>query len=210
MVYVRARPALSPTERPADRRTQACLTLFSHRLACGLANFGIAHWPSFLRRTAPHRRDHRRREYGACARSLVRVCAGADCAPYRNLPVSPSAGDERTPNGLALLERLSPLNAAASIAVPLSIAHGAADSRVTVDEALEMFAAVRAAGVHAELMVCDGEGHGAQFFYISISLGSFFSRVDESVAEGFKQKSVIEFTNAAKIRFLERFLLGRE
>jgi len=50
-----------------------------------------------------------------------------------------------------------------------------------VGEALRMWD-IANKRVYMELMVCELEGHG------------------------FKQKSVIEFTNAAKIHFLERFL----
>ncbi|KAI0318123.1 Alpha/Beta hydrolase protein [Amylostereum chailletii] len=134
----------------------ACLVHFSPKITCGVANFGVAHWPSFLRNTAAHRRSHRRREYG----------------------------DETNPEELALLERISPLNHADKIEVPLLIAHGEKDSRIPVQEALTMYDIVKER-VHAELMVCEKEGHG------------------------FKQKSVIEFTNAAKIRFFERFLLSK-
>ncbi|KAI0255441.1 Alpha/Beta hydrolase protein [Lactifluus subvellereus] len=133
----------------------ASLVHFSSRLRCGLANFGIAHWPSFLENTADRRRDQRRREYG----------------------------DERDAGVRAFLERISPLNNAEKITAPLSIAHGEEDSRVPVGEALRMWDIV-SKNIYMELMVCELEGHG------------------------FKQKSVIEFTNAAKIHFLERFLLS--
>ncbi|KAH9993047.1 alpha beta-hydrolase [Russula vinacea] len=119
-------------------RIAASLVHFSSKLTCGLANFGIANWISFLENTADRRRDQRRHEYG----------------------------DERNPE----------------IAVPLSIAHGDEDSRVPVDEALQLWD-IASKRVYMELMVCELEGHG------------------------FRQKSVIEFTNAAKIHFLERFLL---
>ena len=69
---------------------QASLVHFSSKLTCGLANFGIAHWPSFLEHTADRRRDQRRREYG----------------------------DETDPEVRAFLERISPLNNADKIAVP--------------------------------------------------------------------------------------------
>ncbi|KAF8272722.1 alpha beta-hydrolase [Lactarius quietus] len=131
----------------------ASLVHFSSKLTCGLANFGIADWPSFLKNTADRRRDQRRREYG----------------------------DESDPDVRAFLERISPLNNAENITVPLSIAHGEEDSRVPVGEALRMWD-IANKRVYMELMVCELEGHG------------------------FKQKSVIEFTNAAKIHFLERFL----
>lgn len=133
----------------------ACLVHFSSRLACGLANFGIAHWPSFLENTADYRRAHRRREYG----------------------------DESDPQIRKFLESISPINHASKITAPLSIAHGETDVRVTVQEAIEMFEIVSKSG-YVELMVCENEGHG------------------------FKQKSVIEFTNAAKICFLQKFLLS--
>lgn len=112
----------------------ACLTHFSSKLTCGVANFGIAHWPSFLRNTAPHRRAHRRREYG----------------------------DETIPEICEFLERISPLNNAHKITVPLSIAHGETDSRVTVEEAIRMWDIVTKNGVDTELMVCELEGHGRQ------------------------------------------------
>jgi len=134
----------------------ASLTHFSSKLACGVANFGIAHWPSFLQNTAAHRRAARRWEYG----------------------------DETDPRIREFLERISPLNNASKISVPLSIAHGETDSRVTIEEAIKMYEIVSRNGVHTELMICEKEGHG------------------------FKQKSVIEFTNAAKLHFLERFLFN--
>ncbi|KAJ7639240.1 Alpha/Beta hydrolase protein [Roridomyces roridus] len=132
----------------------ACLIHFPTKFACALANYPIAHWPSFLERTAPVRQAHRRGEYG----------------------------DERDPAIREFLERISPMNHVSKIRAPLQIAHGETDSRVTVDQAVRMWKTVKESGIHAELMVCGKEGHG------------------------FKQKSVIEFTNAAKLHFLERFL----
>jgi dipeptidyl aminopeptidase/acylaminoacyl peptidase len=101
---------------------------FSSKLRCGLANFGIAHWPSFLENTADRRRDQRRREYG----------------------------DERDAGVRAFLARISPLNNAEKITVPLSIAHGEEDSRVPVSEALRLWDK----NACTELMVCELEGHG--------------------------------------------------
>lgn len=108
------------------------MTHFSYKLVCGVANFGIAHWPSFLQNTAAHRRDGRRLEYG----------------------------DETIPEIREFLERISPLNNASKISVPLSIAHGETDSRVTVEEAIRMWDIVSKNGIYAELMVCEKEGHG--------------------------------------------------
>jgi len=93
-------------------------------------------------------------------------------------------GDESNPKIRAFLEKISPANNASKITVPLSIAHGETDPRVPIGEAIKMWETVSKGGVHTELIVCEKEGHG------------------------FKQKSVIEFVNAAKIRFLEKFLLA--
>jgi dipeptidyl aminopeptidase/acylaminoacyl peptidase len=58
------------------------------------------------------------------------------------------------------LERISPLNNADKISIPLSIAHGETDSRVPVEEAVRMWEILKKNGVHCELMVCEKEGHG--------------------------------------------------
>ncbi|KAH7925324.1 alpha/beta-hydrolase [Leucogyrophana mollusca] len=134
----------------------ASLSQYSHKIACGNANFGIAHWPSFLQNTAAVRRANRRREYG----------------------------DETIPEIREFLERISPVNNASKIAVPLLITHGETDTRVTVHEAVNMYSII-SKNVHSELVICEMEGHG------------------------YKQKSVIEYTNAAAILFLERFLLKK-
>ncbi|KAJ7736896.1 Alpha/Beta hydrolase protein [Mycena metata] len=91
-------------------------------------------------------------------------------------------GDERIPEIRAFLEKISPINRTSEILAPLQIAHGHSDSRVPVDQAIRMYQTILKSGVHCELMVCEKEGHG------------------------FKQKSVIEYTNAAKLHFLERYL----
>jgi dipeptidyl aminopeptidase/acylaminoacyl peptidase len=59
----------------------------------------------------------------------------------------------------AFLERISPLNNAEKITVPLSIAHGEEDSRVPVGEALRMWD-IASKRIYMELMVCELEGHG--------------------------------------------------
>ncbi|KAH7925325.1 alpha/beta-hydrolase [Leucogyrophana mollusca] len=134
----------------------ASLTYYSSKVICGIANFGIAHWPSFLQNTAAVRRANRRREYG----------------------------DETVPEIREFLETISPINNAPKITVPLLITHGETDSRVTVDEAINMYAII-SKSVHTELVICEMEGHG------------------------YKQKSVIEYTNAAAILFLEHYLLSQ-
>lgn len=105
---------------------------FPTRFACGLANFPVAHWPSFLENTAPVRQAHRRGEYG----------------------------DERIPEIREFLEKISPINRTSEIKAPLQIAHGDTDSRIPVDQAIRMWQTVLKSGVHCELMVCEKEGHG--------------------------------------------------
>ncbi|KAG2058015.1 alpha beta-hydrolase [Suillus hirtellus] len=134
----------------------ATLTHYSSKLVCGIENFGIVHWPSFLENTADVRRAARRREYG----------------------------DETIPEIREFLDRISPINNTSKITVPLLITHGENDTRVTVHEAVSMYKTV-SKNVHTELVICEMEGHG------------------------YKQKSVIEFTNAADILFLERYLLAQ-
>jgi dipeptidyl aminopeptidase/acylaminoacyl peptidase len=144
---------------------------FPTRFACGLANFPVAHWPSFLENTAPVRRAHRRGEYG----------------------------DERIPEIREFLEKISPINRTSEIKAPLQIAHGDTDSRIPVDQAIRMWQTVLKSGVHCELMVCEKEGHGEHKV-------DPFTGLVWKIPAGFKQKSVIEYTNAAKLHFLERFL----
>ncbi|KAF8452502.1 alpha beta-hydrolase [Boletus edulis BED1] len=135
----------------------ATLTHYSSKLKCGVANFGIGNWATFLENTAPVRRANRRLEYG----------------------------DESDPVVRAFLERISPLNNADKIRVPLFITHGESDTRVTVHEAVAMYKIARdTPGGQAQLVICEGEGHG------------------------YRQKSVIEYVNAATIDYLKRFLLS--
>ncbi|KIJ16352.1 Merops: S09.A77 [Paxillus involutus ATCC 200175] len=135
----------------------ATLTHYSSKLKCGVANFGIGNWVTFLENTAPVRRANRRLEYG----------------------------DESNPTIRAFLERISPLNNADQISIPLFITHGETDTRVTVHEAVSMYKIVRdKPGGQAQLVICEKEGHG------------------------YKQKSVIEYVNAATIDYLKRFLLS--
>ncbi|KAG9313807.1 alpha beta-hydrolase [Chiua virens] len=135
----------------------ATLTHYSSKLRCGVANFGIGNWVTFLENTAPVRRANRRLEYG----------------------------DESDPVIRAFLERISPMNNAENINVPLLITHGENDTRVTVHEAVAMYKIVQdRPGGQAQMVICEGEGHG------------------------YKQKSVIEYVNAATVEYLKRFLLS--
>lgn len=94
------------------------------------------------------------------------------------------------------------MNNASKIGVPLLTSHGETDSRVPVEEAYRMWDIVKQRGIHSELIIGEKEGHGKSFFRNSLPCGSSFC-----VPQGFKQKSVIEYSNAARIAFLERFLL---
>ncbi|KIY51562.1 alpha/beta-hydrolase [Fistulina hepatica ATCC 64428] len=106
-------------------------------------------------------------------------------APSRRDMRRAEYGDERIPEIREFLEHISPVNNAHKITIPLGIAHGDKDSRVPLGEALLMRDRVRKQGGPVELIICEKEGHG------------------------FKQKTVIEYTNAAKVYFLERMLLSR-
>lgn len=99
------------------------------------------------------------------------------------------------------LESISPINHAHKITAPLSIAHGETDVRVTVQEGIQMSEIVSKQG-YVELIVCENEGHGMCILFIGRT------RLIWAVGVGFKPKSEIKFTNAAKIRFLEKFLMS--
>ena len=75
---------------------------------------------------------------------------------------------------------------------------------MTIDEAVEMWERVHER-VHCELLVCEKEGHGVSSLSCDRKEVCRLTRINI----GFKQKSVIEFTNAAKVQFLEKHLLGR-
>lgn len=111
-------------------------------------------------------------------------------------------GDETIPEIREFLDRISPINNASKITVPLSIAHGETDVRVPIGEAIKMWDIVSKNGVYTELMVCEKEGHGRSDMFFPCS------STEDVQHPGFKQKSVIEFVNAAKIHFLERFLFS--
>ncbi|KIY51529.1 hypothetical protein FISHEDRAFT_56670 [Fistulina hepatica ATCC 64428] len=96
-------------------------------------------------------------------------------------------GDERIPETRKFLERISPVNNAHEVAVPPGIAHGHRNLhfRWSLGEAFLMRERVRKQGVPIELIVCEKEGYG------------------------FKQKSVIEYANAARVYFPERMHSSR-
>ena len=93
---------------------------------------GISSFVTFLENTQDYRRDLRRVEYG----------------------------DERDPEMRAFLQKISPLNNADKIAVPMFVVQGQNDPRVPVTEAEQMVAALRDRGEKVWYMNALNEGHG--------------------------------------------------
>lgn len=93
---------------------------------------GISHFATFLNNTESYRRDLRRVEYG----------------------------DEREPKMREFMEKIAPLNNAASIKVPLFVVQGKNDPRVPYTEAEQMVNAVRRNKVPVWYLLADNEGHG--------------------------------------------------
>ena len=112
--------------------TLASLVQYPDRFRCGVDVVGIANFATFLRDTSAYRRDNRREEYG----------------------------DERKPEVLAFLDRISPANNAAKIRAPLFIVQGKNDPRVPVTEAERMRDAIRQAGGNVWYLMAQDEGHG--------------------------------------------------
>jgi dipeptidyl aminopeptidase/acylaminoacyl peptidase len=105
---------------------------YPERIRCAVDIFGPSRLVTFLERTADYRRDLRRAEYG----------------------------DERDPQMRAFLEKLAPLNHAASIAKPLFVIQGENDPIVARAESDQIVKAVRKNGVAVWYFVMEGEGHG--------------------------------------------------
>jgi dipeptidyl aminopeptidase/acylaminoacyl peptidase len=108
----------------------AALTFYPDKFSCGVCQFGIANFISFLENTAPYRRPLREAEYGYLDR-------------------------DRT-----MLEQISPLSHIASVTAPLLIMQGANDPRVPLSESTQMYEALKATGRDVELLVFADEGHG--------------------------------------------------
>jgi dipeptidyl aminopeptidase/acylaminoacyl peptidase len=112
--------------------TFACAVHYSDRLRCALSVVGISNFISFLTNTESYRRDLRRVEYG----------------------------DERDPEMRAVFERISPLNNAEKIRIPMFIVQGANDPRVPRGEAVQMVERIRANGGPVWYLEAKDEGHG--------------------------------------------------
>lgn len=112
--------------------TLACAVHYSDRLRCALDVVGISNFITFLTNTESYRRDLRRVEYG----------------------------DERDPEMRAIFERISPLNNAEKIKIPMFIVQGANDPRVPRTEAIQMVERIRANGGPVWYLEAKDEGHG--------------------------------------------------
>lgn len=110
----------------------AALTHYGERLRGGIDVVGISNFVTFLKNTAPYRRDLRRAEYG----------------------------DERDPHMRDYLERISPLTNASRIKKPLLVVAGQNDPRVPLSESEQLVWRVRSAGGEVWYLVAKDEGHG--------------------------------------------------
>jgi dipeptidyl aminopeptidase/acylaminoacyl peptidase len=105
---------------------------YSDRLRAAVDVVGISNFVTFLENTQDYRRDLRRVEYG----------------------------DERDPAMRAHLEKISPLNNAGKIDVPMLVVQGQNDPRVPVTEAEQIVRALRERGQPVWYMNALNEGHG--------------------------------------------------
>lgn len=105
---------------------------FSERLKGAISVVAISDFNSYFQHTAEYRRDTRRAEYG----------------------------DERDPKMAAYFKSISVLNHADRITVPMFIVHGMNDPRVPVQEAEQLFGALKGKGAKPWLMLFKDEGHG--------------------------------------------------
>lgn len=110
----------------------AVATHYSDRIRAAINIVGISNFVSFLERTESYRRDLRRVEYG----------------------------DERDPKMREFLLRISPLNNADRIQVPLFVVHGKNDPRVPLNEAEQIVATLRKKGTPVWYLMAKDEGHG--------------------------------------------------
>jgi len=129
---------------------------YSDRLRAGVDVVGISNFVSFLETTENYRRDLRRHEYG----------------------------DESDPEIRAFLERISPLNNADRIDIPLLVTQGQNDPRVAASESEQIVKALRERGRPVWYIKALNEGHG------------------------FERKENLDIHQQATIMFLQRYLVG--
>jgi dipeptidyl aminopeptidase/acylaminoacyl peptidase len=110
----------------------ASSVLYSDRLRAGVDVVGISNFVTFLENTEDYRRELRRHEYG----------------------------DERDPEMRAVLERISPLNNADRIEIPLLVVQGRNDPRVPASESEQIVRALRNRGQPVWYIEALNEGHG--------------------------------------------------
>jgi dipeptidyl aminopeptidase/acylaminoacyl peptidase len=120
---------------------------YSERIRCAVDIYGPSNLVTFLERTASYRQDLRRVEYG----------------------------DERDQHIREFLEKLAPLNKAASITKPLFVIQGENDPIVPRSESDQIVNAVQKNGIPVWYFVMKGEGHGITkksnsdyFFYATV------------------------------------------
>ncbi len=133
----------------------AVATMYGDRIRASIDIVGISNVVTFLENTESYRRDLRRVEYG----------------------------DERDPEMREFLQKISPINNAASIQKPLFVVHGANDPRVPLGEAEQIIATVRNNQIPVWSLIADNEGHG------------------------FTKKPNVDFLFYATVQFVETFLL---
>ena len=133
----------------------ASMVHYSDRLRCGIDVVGVSNWVTFLKNTQAYRQDLRRVEYG----------------------------DERDPKMREFLEKISPLNNAGRIKVPMLVVQGRNDPRVPLTESEQMVRKIRDNGGTVWYVMAKDEGHG------------------------FQKKQNSDYQTWAGILFLEQFLL---
>jgi dipeptidyl aminopeptidase/acylaminoacyl peptidase len=110
----------------------ASMVLYGDRLKCGIDEWGISNFVTFLENTGRYRVDLRRTEYG----------------------------DERDPEMRKFLNEISPLTNAHKIKKPMFVVQGLNDPRVPVSEAEQIVEAVRKNGIDVWYLLAEDEGHG--------------------------------------------------
>ena len=136
--------------------TLAAMTIFAGAYDAGASIVGISNLETFLKNTAPYRRRLRTSEYG---------------------------DPDKEPE---VLRKLSPFNFIDRVKGPLLIIQGVDDPRVPVGEAIQMHEAMQAKGLPSELILLEGEGHGAAR----------------------RSSQVVQFGHV--LRFFEEHLLGKK
>ncbi len=134
----------------------AVATKYSDKIKAAIDIVGISNFVTFLENTKGYRRDLRRVEYG----------------------------DERNPKMREFLQKISPVNNAENIKVPLFVIHGKNDPRVPLIEAEQIVKTVRKNNVPVWYLMAKDEGHG------------------------FRKKKNIDFQFYATLMFIKEFLLN--